>query len=469
MTCFKQIVDYPRFNTIQQRVKLTQKVELISSNDISGAEKVDGDFKIDSINKIINYTFKVNPKLNTSENITKAAEYEVRQAKGGYFPTLEFNSYAGAESLSNSWNRSNGTDDFDQMNSVSITLIQNLFSGFATKNNVKKSQLIYEGADSRWTAMELSLAKDTILSYLDIYEKRKLMDLSETNIKEYKEDMNKNFYIKSNTDLDLAQWRSEEAERILNTDIYNYKVSSGKFYYLTGIDLEKKMKDEVILMPDELIKLGNSIIRPSAELQDKAMSNNPDIKAMKSDIKAAKKQKEIIKGRFYPKVDIELSSIYKDQEGHSYTVDQHGWLRLQWHFYNGGSDQAAKNAAMARKQAKISKKKERDLEIKQKISERYMEWEKVGSQIEKLEKEISANNKILQNFQEKYKNKETSLKDFYDTRRDLFMTKRSLVSEQIDKIIAASSIRMLCGDLIGKLNEFAVDKNDKIQTHIDMR
>ncbi|MCI5224165.1 MAG: DUF454 domain-containing protein [Candidatus Electrothrix sp. AR4] len=28
MTCFKQIVDYPRFNTIQQRVKLTQKVEI---------------------------------------------------------------------------------------------------------------------------------------------------------------------------------------------------------------------------------------------------------------------------------------------------------------------------------------------------------------------------------------------------------------------------------------------------------
>ncbi|MCI5137371.1 MAG: hypothetical protein D3922_02900, partial [Candidatus Electrothrix sp. AR1] len=165
---------------------------LISSNDISRAEKVNGDFKIDSINKIINYTFKVNPKINTSENITKAAEHEVRQAKGGYYPTLYFNSYAGEESWSDSWNRSNGTDDFDQMNSVSITLSQNLFSGFAIKNNVKKSQLIYEGADSRWTAMELSLANDTILSYLDIYEKRKLMDLSENNIKEYEEDMNNN-------------------------------------------------------------------------------------------------------------------------------------------------------------------------------------------------------------------------------------------------------------------------------------
>ncbi len=402
---------------------------LISSNDISGAEKVDGDLKIDSINKIINYTFKVNPKLNTSENITKAAEYEVRQAKGGYYPKLYFYSNTGARSWSDTWSRSNGTDsDFDRENSVSINMSQNLFSGFATKNHVEKSKLIYEGADSRWTAMELSLANDTILSYLDIYEKRKLMDLSLINIKEYEEDMNENFDIKAGADFDLAKWRREEAERVLNTDVYNYKISSRKFYYITGIDLEKKMKDEIIIMPDELKKIGDSIILLSTELQDKAMSHNPDINAMKSDIKAAKKRKEIIKGKFYPQVNIELSSIYKDIEGNSYTVEHEGRLRLQWNFYNGGSDQAAKNAAMERKKAKVSKKKERELDIKQEISEKYMEWEKVGNQIEKLEKEISANNKILQNFQEKYKSNETSLKDFYDTRRDLFLTKRYLVS-----------------------------------------
>ena len=64
--------------------------------------------------------------------------------------------------------------------------------------------------------------------------------------------------------------------------------------------------------------------------------------------------------------------------------------------------------------------------------------------------------KSLENFKTKYKKEKKGLKDFYDTRRNLFMNDRYLISEQVDKIIAATSIWTLCGDLVEKLNKLVV-------------
>jgi len=443
---------------------------LFSTYGIKGAKKVDGNVKRDSINKIIKSTLKVSPKLKKSEYITKAAEYEVRQAKGGYYPTLYFDSYIGAESWSDTWSRADRTNtDFDRKNSASIGLIQNLFSGFETKNQVAKAKAIYEGADNRWTDTELSLARDTILSYLEVYRQRKLEELSEKNIKDYEEDMNGKIEIKDDTDLGLAKWRFEEAKRILDTDNYQFKISAINFYYLTEKNPKKKIKDEIVVLPKELKTLGNSIILLPEKFQDKAIANNADLKALKADVKSTEKQQEIIKGRFYPTVDIELNSAHADYEDQPYTVDHQALFRVKWDFYNGGSDKAAKKAAMKITMAKISEKEDREREIKEEISERYMEWEKAKSQIRKLEAEIKENEITLGNFKIKYNKNQISLKDFYDTRRNLFTNERYLISEQVNKIIAATSIRTLCGDLIEKLNEFVIYKKNKIKTHVDMR
>ena len=47
------------------------------------------------------------------------------------------------------------------------------------------------------------------------------------------------------------------------------------------------------------------------------------------------------------------------------------------------------------------------------------------------------------------------------------MNDRYLISEQVDKIIAATSIWTLCGDLVEKLNKLVVYKENKIKIHVD--
>ena len=226
---------------------------------------------LETINKAINY----NPKIKAQKSSYESSKENIKQVYSGIFPSIEMNlskGYKDRDSSSSVQTTKESTSPQD----FSINLEQTLYTGgkFTAEANKAKSQLLIEEENLRLIRYEVIL--ESALSYLDVLEKKKLIELNNLKEEKFKNSFESiELLVKvgsaSQSDLVFAQSKLVQiaAEKIVSINEFNitkanYKKIVGEL--LPNGNLEEP-KINKINFPDNF---DNAL--------DIAFKNNPKIK-----------------------------------------------------------------------------------------------------------------------------------------------------------------------------------------------
>ena len=228
-----------------------------------------------NITETINKAIKYNPKIKAQETFYDSSKEKIKQVYSAALPSIEMNLSKGYKDTDSS-TKTSTTDESTSPQDFSINLEQELYTGgkLSAELNKARSNLKIEEENLRIAKYEIFL--ESALVYLDVLEKKKLVELNNLKEEKFKNDyksieMLVNVGTASQSDLVFAQsiLVQTAAEKIASVNEYN--VTKANYKKVVGESLpEANLKEPKI----------NKINFPndSEEAIKIALANNPKIR-----------------------------------------------------------------------------------------------------------------------------------------------------------------------------------------------
>ena len=122
-----------------------------------------------TLSEAVNTALSTNPQIARADANSRAAGYDVRQARGGYLPSVDVNSSVGWESSDiKQLSQAGVNQDPLTARQFALTLRQMLFDGFATRHEVDRRLALLSAAEYNATDTRETIAFKTVQVYLDV-------------------------------------------------------------------------------------------------------------------------------------------------------------------------------------------------------------------------------------------------------------------------------------------------------------
>lgn len=405
-----------------------------------------------SLEEAVRAAIQTNPDVGIVVENRRATEYELKQAHGGYLPTLDFRGAAGYQATNDQYSRAKPGDPWDNGSRYesSLTLRQMLFDGFQTDNDVKLQESRVISSTRRVRQTSELVALDAIEAYLEALRQRKLTELAEENVRLH--ELTLDMVAKKAAggaatiaDVQQAESRLATAQATLEDSRARLRDADATYFRVVGEDPENLSRPNPPswALPDGL--------EPAIET---ALQNNPKISVAKADLEAAVNQYRGTNSAFYPTLDLELTASANKgvdgDRGHEY--DSTAMVVMRYNLFNGLKDKNRRKEFIAR----IGESRQRyNREVRLTEEEVRLAWnalESAGRQIEALTREVEANDAVRKSYRKQFDLGARSLIELLDSENDLFLSKGQLISKQYLEIFATYRILGSGGLLLSALD-----------------
>lgn len=401
-----------------------------------------------SINDSIKWALEHSPRLRILKSNHEALSYELNQAKGGLFPSLNLSSSYGYDKHSDITTRQDDAepadDQWDNRREVALVLRQLLFDG-GVNSQISIQQAKLDSAKHRVKDNAESIALDAVIAHLSVIRQRMLLALAEKNIRDHEEILAKLIKrqkggVGNSADVTQTQGRLSRAR----ASLYSLKADllASNAYY------EKIVGRE----PGDL-NFAQSPAKTPLELDktlDMTLKGNPKILAFGTDVDEFEAKLDMAGSADYPKFFLELSRNYRHQvEGDPSWQDTNvAMIKMDWNLFNGGSDKAAKQAARARVQQSIETLQNEILEVTRQTQNTWAQYKSTNERIKVYNEATSYNKITLDAYLKQFDMGQRSLLDVLYAENELFQSAGLLITAQINEVIAAGRILALGGRLV---------------------
>ena len=379
---------------------------------------------LETINKAINY----NPKIKAQKSSYESSKENIKQVYSGIFPSIEMNlskGYKDRDSSSSVQTTKESTSPQD----FSINLEQTLYTGgkFTAEANKAKSQLLIEEENLRLIRYEVIL--ESALSYLDVLEKKKLIELNNLKEEKFKNSFESiELLVKvgsaSQSDLVFAQSKLVQiaAEKIVSINEFNitkanYKKIVGEL--LPNGNLEEP-KINKINFPDNF---DNAL--------DIAFKNNPKIKIAELEENIAKFD---VKSQFAELMpNITLDGEYQSREDTaskgSYSDTAEITAKITVPLFKGGKNfSKIKQAKIIAKKVRYELENKRN-EVTETVTKSWTYFQTSETLLKAANINIEARKLMLEGIEHEVK---LGIKSYID----LLQSKEDLIDAEFNKITA---------------------------------
>lgn len=305
-------------------------VLLLNALHVSGANA-------ETISGALAKAYNNNPDLNAQRAGLRATDEGIGKAKSGYRPSINVTADLGLAHLeSNSvGRRSVGTVP----RGVGLTINQNIFNGFRTRNGVRQSQYQILQAREQLRLIEQSVLANGAAAYMNVLRDAAIIKLQNNNIKVLQQQLrttNDRFQVGEVTRTDVAQSESSLAQGqsdllLAQTNLQN---SLAVYRQIIGVNPRR-------LTPARPL---SRLLPRSRKLALKyALREHPAIVSALHNVDVAALAVKVAEGALYPSVDI-TGSIRKSYDAgnapgsHSLAASIIG--RLSVPIYQGGTEYA---------------------------------------------------------------------------------------------------------------------------------
>lgn len=389
-----------------------------------------------TLEEVVAEGLSTHPEVRQAISARNAVYQEVRQARAGYYPTIDLAAGIGYEWTHNETTRANVGDDKVELErgEASLSLRQMLFDGFGTSSEVDRQEARAMSADKRLVEVAETYALDAARAYIEVHRREQLLDLTKetlfNHVKIYDQ-------IKRRSESGLgalaaiqqAEGRLALAEVNVLSAENNYLDAKATYIRVLGLDL-----------PDHLSYPDQADANHEPDTLEKAYEvatqNHPTLQLAEADTMAAYAQYNAAKRRYYPRVHLEIDRTWNnDIDGVDGTnEDFTAMLRLRYNLYNGGADKARVRQTQHQISEAKSIQHKAHREVIQSIELSWNAHDILSRQIPYLEQHVISSQETRDSYQKQFNIGQRSLLDLLDTENEVFSSRIDLVNAYHDHL-----------------------------------
>ena len=390
-----------------------------------------------------------NPDIKVSLDKFLQQKKEIKIAKSGYLPVVNFTLQGGIAKSGNI--RHDTPNQTYRYYKAAIILTQNLFNGYGTEGNINFQKAKAISYAFKYIQTVNNITDKALKAYIDVLQANLLYKNGLDNLKITK---------------DILKKVKELYKGGMTTKSEVTKIESQ--YYLAKANV-LTLKDKLIqaennfekifgFMPD----LNNMNFNVNLSLPQNlkeayliAISDNPAIRSAKFYIKALKEYQKVVDKNFYPKVDLQLRQNDDDvseNNPYDYMDDRFiASLNLTYNIFNGYKDKT--NSQMNK--IKTNEAVNTLLKIKREVKANlYNAWD-LNKILEKRIKDIKSykiySEKTLVLYQKEFSMGRRTLLELLTAQNDLYKAKNELIKTKFNLLYTKVKIHNLLGDLVDKI------------------
>lgn len=401
----------------------------------------------ETLQEAVKSMLSTNPDIRSAAHNRLARDEEVRQARSGYFPTLDFEAGVGQDYV----DKPIDTDLDPSL--VKVGVRQNVFAGFSTMNEVDRQKARVESQ----AYLVRSTAENTVLKasdmYLEVLKNQALVDLSQENLTIHQRiadqiKLRSTSGVDSRADMDQIQSRLNLAESNLIITRQNLLDAQTNYNAVIGTPPHNLRRPSSLatLLPDSL-----------ADAEQQAIANHPQLKSANADLRARRAQDEVARSPFMPVIDLEADKVYEEET--SYGSDYDGYeredlrlfVRLRYNLFNGWKDEARKKETVHLINEAQEIRNHTYRQVNESIQLSWRAHEAAKSKINYLKQRLQFAAKTASAYTKQWNIGQRTLLDVLDAEAERIDSARQLVTAEYEELYAQYRILNGTGKLIPAL------------------
>lgn len=389
-----------------------------------------------------------NPEFRKEVKTLRATQAQLRSAKGGYYPSIDFSAGIGYEEVKQPTVNTEGNGLERQESSIKLT--QNLFEGFATEDEVKRQKYRQDSAAFKAQAAANTIALDMAKAYINLLKEKDLLKLAkdslDTHLKIHEQILKRNKAgVGNQVEVDQAEARLALAQSNLGSEQNNYYDALAKFQRILG-----RQPDNSLIRPKFKYSLPASLDTATQI----ALKNHPTLESANADIASARAQYDASDKNYYPSINLEIEKTYNNNLAglKGQNNDLQAMLRLKYNLYNGGRDssETKRTASEYLRATEIRNNSRR--QVIENLRYAWNAYKFIGQQLPYINKHIKLTHETLIGYRKQFNLGRRSLLDLLNTENEYTSALRTLINNESDQLIAKYRILAATGDLLKTLS-----------------
>lgn len=401
------------------RIRARLLVSVLGTAAIGFAAPVGAETLTDAVKAAIEHY----PSVEEASANRRAQDFELKQQRGLYLPSLDVSSGAGPE-----WTKNTTVRDGKTMpryeNQASLSLL--LFDGFGRESGIERSASRVDAAASRVLERSQSVAASAIESYLNVQRNRELIRIGEDNVSSHNElagRVDQRYRGGQSGIGDLQQARGRQAAARENLLQAQKDLRDSRTAYLDVVNRE----------PDELSAARPPLDALPATVDDAidiALKTSPTIAAASADLDEANAYHRQTKSNYWPKVSLVGTTDYnRNIDGvRGNDRDASVLLRMTYNLYRGGIDEnrsleTAERSAQAR--AAVMRL---ERSVVKEVRDSWTAMENAKARAEVLADQVRINQEVVANYRQGFNIGQRDLLDLLNSENELYTSRARSIS-----------------------------------------
>lgn len=391
-----------------------------------------------------------NPEYGIIVNNRRATEQELRQAEGGYYPSIDMSADTGWD-----WTRSDAEGSEPEIESlwryqVGLTLTQILFDGFETKYEVERQKSRVESVAHRVRESAEFTGLDIVESYLNVLRQRELLSIAQANVKRHVDieaQMKDSSAAGRTTEADVEQARARVAASRANESSVReaLRTSEATYNKLVGH------------MPRTLVRPASPSAALSETVEDEvkaALAASPTIASREADIQTAAAEAKQNEASFYPQFDFQASASRANDasSAEANTERARALVLMNWNLYRGGADTARVKEGMYRYAESKETRANTARQVEEDVRQTWAQMVSSSERAQEFSVQADANENVVTAYLDQFNLDRRTLLDVLDAQNEYFVSRSNAINAHYVELFAAYRLLALKGQLLGAMD-----------------
>jgi adhesin transport system outer membrane protein len=402
-----------------------------------------------------------NPTVLQAEADMRAAGHDVRQARAGYFPSLDLDTRYGREhtNIKQLSLAGNDVDDLWRRES-GLTVTQLLWDGNATRSEVQRRVSLLNSAENSLADTRNALAFRAAEAYLDVLRNRELVELARANADSHArvlDNVQAKFSsgVGNKADVEQATARLALARSTVTAREGARLEARARYERVVGdappADLARPQAG-----PSGLVKAGAvdpaELTAATDSAQERALSDHPLVLQSTADVEAVQAAIKAARAGYHPQINLE-GSLRRDNNLAGVAGNRNAdalMVVARWNLFRGGADRARELAAAERKVSAQDQLEDAMRRIAENVAIAYQARATSESRIAFLGQHVASSEGTLQAYRAQFELNRRTLLDVLNAENELFNARSNLVIGTYDDIVNSYFVDASVGSLAGR-------------------
>lgn len=392
-----------------------------------------------------------NPEVQFTWNRLNAAEFGVDASRADFLPSIDLGARSGRQQSADASTRTFSSSEAE------LTLVQTLFNGFRTQNEVGQSRAQLRVSFYEFLEQMDSTTLEAFIAYQDVLRHRELVSLAEENVAQHENVFQQisdsaSAGVARSVDLEQISGRLALAETNLLTEKSNLHDVIARFNRVVGN-----------APPDTMEPTGftSAVLPQNVDTAlSIALSNNPQFLASGYSIVAAEREIDVRQSNNYPTVDLNVAHRVTTHDGlgnRDSRNETRAGIEMRYNLFRGGRDRANIYAAHAEANAFRDLRVKACTDLRQTLQIAMNDVESLSLQRRHLNQHRISSSRVRTAYKQQFDIGQRTLLDVLDAENEHFQASRAFANATYDYQIAVARSLAAQGTLRSSLGVLRSD------------